>query len=66
MRKYVMVPRDLFVKKDDVFRMEHEGEEALGFMHVDDPDEYELIDRHAFQPATKLNENTYAVTFIFK
>jgi hypothetical protein len=66
MRKFVMVPRDLFVKKADVYRMEHEGEEALGFMHVDNPDEYEIINRYAFQPAIKVDENTYKVTFIFK
>ena len=66
MRNFVSVPSDLYVLKSDVDQMENEGAEKKGYITVDDPNEYELINKHAFQPALQVDNNTYLVTLIFK
>ena len=65
MRELVRVPIDLFVKKEDIARMES-GDEALGYIEVDQPKDYELIDKHSIQPAIQVDNNTFKVTFILK
>lgn len=68
MREFVSVPCDLYVLKADADLMENEGMEKQGYITVDpnEIDQYELINKHAFQPSIQLDSNTFLVTFIFK
>lgn len=65
MRKFTNVPCDMYILKSDLPAIDN-GEEVEAYVNVDNVNDYELINKHAFQPAIKVNENTYLVTWIFK
>lgn len=64
--KYTQVPCNLYILKEDAKRMEYEGSEEIGYVSVTNKEDYTIINKHAFQPAVKLNDNSYLVTFIRK
>jgi hypothetical protein len=65
MRKFHSVPCDLYILKSDLPIIDS-GEEVEAYITVNNLNDYELINKHAFQPAIKVNENTFLVTWIFK
>lgn len=65
MTKFTMVPCDMYILKSDLPAIDN-GEEVNAYVTVNNVNDYELINRYAFQPAIKVNENTYMVTLIFK
>ena len=63
--KFVSVPTDLYILKSDLIKLD-KGDSAIGYIKVSDPNNYELINKYAFQPAIKINSNEYDVCLIFK
>lgn len=66
MKAFEQIPTDLFIQKDAHERMATKGEEELGFVQVEDPADYVLVNKETFQPGLQVDANTYQVTFIFK
>lgn len=65
MRNFVTVPSNLYIHISDLNKLD-KGEDVNGYIEVNNPSEYELINKHAFQPAIKVNDNIYNVCYIFK
>lgn len=59
------VENDLYIELK-VFERMKEGSEGLGYINVDDKKQYVKVDSAAFQPAIRVNDNTFKVTFIMK
>jgi hypothetical protein len=65
MRNYVSVPCDLYIHNSEIDHLDNGGE-VKGYVAVDEQDNYELVNKYAFQQGLKVDNNTYLVTLIFK
>lgn len=65
-QKYVELPNErVYIHKDDVDRL-RKGENTLAYLNIAgrSHSDYVLIEKNCFQPAIKIDDNTYDVVFI--
>lgn len=65
MREFTVVQNDLYIEAKAFDRM-RDGSEELGYISADSEEGYVKVSSDAFQPAIKINDNTFSVTFIMK